>query len=237
MIRTGTLIPGSETPAGDGVTEPNKALILVQGKTYAAIVKPIPPEAIAAECFAALLLRGWALPVPEPIYIDGNPPMFASMEIEYPSLKQKLHWRNDWPDDTRNRMVRVAAEIIGSFKQTPVLIAADEAIGNGDRNIGNILWDGAEPTFIDHERAFGLKPMEENKVATLAAICSSSATLHKSAVAAALTLSDEMVKQLTLPHPIDYSRLADFVCARIPTLANRVLSRFPQPNDLFNQVQ
>jgi hypothetical protein len=91
-IRTAQVLPGTEIPAGDGLTGALRCtLILPDGTQRAAILKRAPLGEVAAEAFAALLLRAWGLPVPEPFIVDEpEAPAFASADAGYPNLKQRL---------------------------------------------------------------------------------------------------------------------------------------------------
>ena len=166
-LQTAELITHGEQM--DGINCAVRAVVRLDGKDVAAIVKKIEQPLIAAECFAALLLKGWGLSVPEPILVKLHDDTYAfgSLEVKYPSLKQSLSL-DKLPDTAKEAAYKKLAAIIGKWKQTPLAIASDEAIGNKDRNTGNILWDGGKPWFVDHERSFGLIAQEDlNKLAMM----------------------------------------------------------------------
>lgn len=222
----------------DGVTQPIRAIVRLNGRDVSVILKEIEPPFIAAECFAALLLRGWGLNVPEPVLVDiEGAYAFGSLEVNYPSLKQRINFAS-LNDIVQKAVFAHISVIVSNWKNTPLAIAIDEAIGNKDRNIGNILWDGGEPWFIDHERSFELiRQPDFNKLAQIVSTTDLSDSIQKSAVSAVFLL---------LPSVLDEAEQAisefqtkaynDYVKNRIPLLANKILQRFPQPQDLFNQT-
>ena len=90
-IQQATLVPGSETPAGDGVTGAQRCIIIVDGEQRLAILKRLPEGELVAELLAALLLSGWGLAVPTPyLVIEQDGLAFASTLEGYPNLKQRL---------------------------------------------------------------------------------------------------------------------------------------------------
>lgn len=237
LIPIATLIKGTEILVGDGITRPIRALVKIAGgPPISAIVKRLPKNSIAAECIAAVLLRGWQVPVSDPMLIlDGGDLLFGSKE-EYPSLKQSLGLQAGLPPEAVLPLVTVAAEILCRFAETPKAIVADEAIENWDRNLANILWDGGSLSFIDHERAFGIgEALNFNKLADLILLAAEGKGVSRSAVAAALTLPAMTPIQFPEGFDLDASAFAAQVSARIPNLAANVLKRFPEPNDLFSQ--
>ncbi len=236
-LRIGALVPGSETPVGDGASRPVRAVILVDGTLHAAIVKRIPLENIVAECFCAILLRAWKLPVPEPVLVrDGDAMLFASLESVYPSLKQRIGWRPHLPDDARRAIEDYGIRLVCGLPDAALALAADEVIANADRNLGNILWDGAEHAYIDHERTLGLVPFEHNLLALFAIYAGKAEAIEKAAVAAALTLSSDVLHKIDLTAGLDAGPSVEYVEKRLPVLAMRILDRFPKPSDLLSHV-
>lgn len=237
-IPTATLIRGTEIPIGDGVNQPFRALVKIGMESpFSAIVKRIPKSGVVAECYAAILLQGWRVPVPAPILvIDGDDLLYGSTE-EYPSLKQRLSIRDDLPAETKHALISIAADIVSTFAETPHAIVADEAIANWDRNLGNILWDGGQPSFIDHEQAFGLGRLGNvNKLATLVCMAGNKNGISSSAVTAALTLPPASKIEFPEGLDLDASAFSAYVSVRIPHLAASVLKRFPSPVDLLSQI-
>lgn len=80
IIATAKLIKGSEVPVGDGKTKPFRASVRIgEDRPISAIIKRIPKIQVVAECYAAVLLTKWKLPVPTPLLvIDGDELLFGS---------------------------------------------------------------------------------------------------------------------------------------------------------------
>lgn len=237
------LIAGTETPVGTGLTGAQRALVrFPDGNARAAIVKRMGTRAIAAECFCSLLLRRWGLNVPEPAIV-GDPPMaFACMDVSYPNLLQRVGWSSTLPPQVRSVLEQAAARLVAGFAQTPLALAADEAIQNLDRNLGNILWNGNEVAWIDHERALGAsnEPMADvNKLAGLALMSGEHDRIAAAAVTASFTLSPAAVQEaerICSTHA-DTAGFSSVVSERLKHLANAVLSRFPRPSDLLEGIK
>jgi hypothetical protein len=118
-----------------------------------AYFKIIPPREIFVESVCSLLCRHLGLPTPEPYLlimsekvcpINGKHtiPAFATVDAKTPSFRQYLRQN---PSNEH--------AIIVILKKWAELISAatfDEFIGNTDRNIGNLLFDGKSITLIDH---------------------------------------------------------------------------------------
>lgn len=96
------------------------------------------------------------------------------------------------------------------------------------------MWDGNQIAFIDHERCLGLENNDPdiNKLAILVMEASNLNAIQASAVALALTLSIDVMKDIDSPH-VDVSIHSAYLSDRITNLAGKVLSRFPQPQDLL----
>lgn len=235
ILKTATVIQGTEISISEGVTKPVRAVVRFEGATYNAVVKTLSIQHVAAECFAALLLDGWGLPVAQPLLIEGEQLRFGSLDGGYPNLKQKIGWDGNLDENQKNSLYRLGALIMSELKETPIAICADEAIGNFDRNLGNILWDGSKVAFIDHERAFGLSDdVEANKLASLIQISDKSKSIEASSVARALAFNSAILDTFEC-EGLNISDLKSYVSNRVNSLASRVLNRFPQPKDLFQQ--
>ena len=229
ILKTATVIQGTEISISDGITKPVRAVVRLEGATYNAVIKNLPIQHVAAECFAALL------PVAQPLLIEGEQLRFGSLDDGYPNLKQKIGWDDNLDENQKNSLYRLGALIMSELKETPIAICADEAIGNFDRNLGNILWDGSKVAFIDHERAFGLSnDAEANKLASLIQISDKSKNIEASSVARALAFNSAILDTFDC-EGLNISDLKSYVSNRVNSLANRELNRFPQPKDLFRQ--
>jgi hypothetical protein len=185
---------------------------------------------VAAEAFCALLLRGWGLSVPEPALVN-SPLAFASMDTSYPNMKQQIGWSDNLPPAVQSVLAKRGAELVSQFTETPLAVAADEAIENRDRHLGNILWDGANVAWIDHERTLGVVPMTDaNKLAVLATMSANAQNVQKTAAAIALTLAPSCVldARIAAANFVQSEAFADRVSAKLSTLSAAVLKRFPQ---------
>lgn len=237
MILRGRLIPDTETPLDDGksIPPPMRAKIrLDNGRDTQAIVKRLPPKAMVTECFCALLLSGWGIPVP-PIALveDGDDLLFASLDTQYPSLKKRFGIHADMGKPEQAKRAMQAGELVREWAETPAVIAVDEAICNWDRNLGNILWDGETRSYIDHERALDPASKGINLLAGLMFAIGASAKMERSAIAACFTLAEATITEVIdeLPETwLEYKNdFAAFVSNRLPQLANRVIACFPKP--------
>jgi hypothetical protein len=237
-LRTATLVVKG-AKIGEGITEPCRAIVRVDGSDIAVILKEVSLPSVAAECFAALLLREWGLNVPEPVLVDINGVLaFGSAELMYPSFHQKFQYELI-PDELKQQVIAHMANIIRHWKQTPLAITIDEVIGNKDRNIGNILWDGGEPYFIDHERCFNLvSQVDMNKLAELSKLGADDANaILQAAVTAAQTLTLGVMHEVeTVTANLDTKSYSDYIKSRMPHLVMMVLNRFPQPKDLLSET-
>lgn len=234
MIRIGQLVPGSEQTVGEGVTAPVRAHVIVDGRTEITVLKRLPQDGILAEAFCAVLLRAWNLPVPEPLLVKTAGGLaFASLDAGYPNLKKRLGWRDGLEEAERNALVLAGAKIVSNWADAGLALAADEAIANADRNLGNILWDGIDHAYIDHERALGRVLHQHNLMAEFARMANMSEAVEKSAVAAALAMSATLPSGIETLGGFDASSYAALVCGRVTGLAGAVLKRFPKPADLL----
>ena len=118
-------------------------------------------------------------------------------------------------------------------------IAVDEAINNRDRNLGNILWDGNNVSWIDHERALGYVGSKDlNVLVSLALMSGEAEKIKVAATATALTLSSELIVDSTqniqgVEDLVDFQK---FVLQRIASVTTLVVNRFPKPDDLLSNI-
>ena len=234
------LIHGTETPVGEGNNSPARCVVeLTDGSFGVAILKRIPLQSVVIEVFCALVLRRWGLHVPQPLIVqeENGAISFASLDGGFPNLKQHLDFDDELPADVRHELRLRAAELVSKFNQTPLAIAADEAIQNRDRHLANILWDGAEVSWIDHEGALGnCDEEDQNRLVSLVCLLGSYEKVRVGAISAAENLQQapkiEKPSILTaeLPGGID---LLEVLSTGLTALSQRVILRFPQPHDLF----
>ena len=145
-----------------------------------------------------MLCRAWGLSVPEIVIIKDREFLVASIDVGYPNLKQRLNLTDDLPESIKQALVVNGAKLISTFSSTPLAIAVDEAINNRDRNLGNILWDGNNVSWIDHERALGYVGSKDlNVLVSLALMSGEAEKIKVAATATALTLSSELIVDST----------------------------------------
>ena len=232
-----TLVSGTEQSVGDGITAPVRCLVRYPDQSLRpAIFKRLEPEGVAAEVFCALLLRGWGLLVPDPAIVLGDSIGFASIDVGYPSLKQKIGWSSTLPPQVRLILEHSGAKLVAGFADTPKAISVDEAIDNRDRNLGNLLWDGSTVTWIDHERCFGRENLPDiNKLVGLVLASGlDHSEIQRAAIGIALTLGRQVIKDAEAAcGTLSVANFATEVSSRLGPLATKVLQRFPQPQDLL----
>jgi hypothetical protein len=118
-----------------------------------AYFKIIPPREVFIESVCSLLCRHLGLPTPEPYLlimskevcpINGKHtmPAFATVDAQSPSFRQYLR-QSSISIQTIEVILKKWAELISAA-------TFDEFIGNTDRHIGNLLFDGKSITLIDH---------------------------------------------------------------------------------------
>lgn len=239
MLLSDAVLIARLKPTNDGITNPTRAVVRLRDVDVGAIVKELDPPHIAAECFAALLLRSWGLNVPEPILVhDGDKVLFGSLEVDYPSLKQRFNISDGLSKPILDALFDHLSELIKTWEQTPLAIAIDEAIGNKDRNLGNVLWDGGEPSFIDHERCFGLANDEDsNHLAAIASLEGSFISVQQAAIRFCIALLPSFIdKASTDSKGLDTIGYNQYIKSNLHHLPQKVLSRFPQPNDILSQA-
>ncbi|MGE8450558.1 MAG: hypothetical protein ACN6OP_08105 [Pseudomonadales bacterium] len=236
-LETARLMRGSETPAGDGVSGAMRCVLsLSDGSIRGAILKRMERQRVLAEAFSALLLRGWGLSVPDPYLVDeGDVISFASADATYPSLKQRLGIAGMPEGPALNAVVQVAMGIVSQLAQTPTALMADEAIDNRDRNLGNILWDGQDVAWIDHELALGLAQHQQdvNKLAAMVGATQQATSIKTSALAAWMAVNRDTPTAAS-QHCAGTEAFASLVASRLNGLGTRILARFPAPQDLLS---
>lgn len=242
-IQTAELLAGSETPAGDGLSGALRCVLRLPDRTQrGAILKRGPFEEVAAEVFAALLLRAWSLPVPDAFLVaDASALSFGSADLGYPNLKQTLGLEAVPPEPAKDAALGVAMRLATSLPTAPLAAACDEAIENRDRNLGNVLWDGQSEAWIDHALAFGRGHgyPDQNKLCSMVAGKPDQDRFIRAAIAQALLLDRALpgeVECILASTPAGTVRHAAFVAARLASLGNRLIARFPTATDLLSNL-
>ncbi|MCW8918945.1 MAG: hypothetical protein OQL08_09050 [Gammaproteobacteria bacterium] len=237
QVREAELLPNTETEIGEGINKATRGMVMIDGEIRGAIIKRIPLDGVLAECYCAVVMRAWNLPVPEPLLVrDGENWIFASLEEAYPNLKQRLHWDDNHPSEVRHVLKQVAITIVCQWHDAPIAMAADELLANDDRNVGNFLWDGERHAYIDHERTLGRVPHTKNLMANYAIIAGKQDDCIRSAMANALYFTPPATESIDLPKMLSLAKQAAFAQARMSGLADRILARFPKPDDLLARI-
>lgn len=236
-IQRAYFIEGSDHPVGDGNNQPNYCLLrLDDGSIFKAIIKTVNEKSLATELISAHIMRHWGISVPDPYLVlmpDGGF-AFGSKEETYPSLRQSLDFDDELPVDMRHEIRISAAKKIFSQKQALIAIAADEALINFDRHLGNILWNGSSISWIDHEKClWNSKEADENKLVSLARLLGNFEEIREKAIHSA-----ELIKKSTPPvftpdfteylAKLDYTKFLN----NLSFLSERVRDRFPKPSPL-----
>ncbi|MBK1699767.1 HipA family kinase [Thiococcus pfennigii] len=119
-------------------------------------LKHAPPGEMLSECLCAVLGRRLNLPVPraflvlDPQRYTGHELLIGSEDANAPSLRHYIERDDPGVQRALARWGRLADAAI-----------FDEWIHNPDRNLGNLLWDGALGWhLIDHARALGAWPAD-----------------------------------------------------------------------------
>lgn len=239
-VATACLVAGSETPVGDGINGAVRCVLkMSDGYLRAAVLKRVPIDELAAEMFAAVLLRAWSLPVPDSfVVIDGVNLSFGSADDSYPSLKQRLCLTALPSGPAKLAAIAQAAKLATSLPSAPLAAACDEAIENKDRNLGNILWDGTSEVWIDHGLSLGRdqdRP-DDNKLCSMVS-GEEQERFCRSAVAQAMIFdrsAPSSVDAVLTLSPVGTCGYASFVANRLTTIGNRLVSRFPHAPDLLS---
>jgi len=234
-LEVATVIPGTETPTGDGTTGAVRCVLVTpSGGRRAAILKRGSVGHVAAEAFSSLVLRAWGLTVPDPYLIQEPGGLaFASADIGYPNLKQHLGLNALPAGAARDAAIEAARLLVGGFPSTGLAAACDEAIDNRDRNLGNILWDGNTEAWIDHAFAVGqgTHMLDANKLCVMAVGTPLQDRVARAAVGQSLTLDQSAPtaaeQGLQAFDALKGLGFASYVAARLTNVATRLIARFP----------
>lgn len=124
-----------------------------EGEIPAYIKKCKKNEFVIIEIISALIGIHLNLPIPRPILIKVEPghPEIPVSEVSYLFGSEKCElpcFEREIIDSS------LRDELIIKYKDLPLLSTFDELIANPDRHGSNILYDGENFRFIDHEYAF-----------------------------------------------------------------------------------
>lgn len=115
--------------------------------------KIVSKRELLVESVCSLMARHLNLPTPEPYLvimregvcpIEGNPsiPAFGTVDAKAPSFRQYVTGSKLKDSEIKQRLMK--------WRDFASTAAFDEFIANGDRHIGNLLYDGKNFSFIDH---------------------------------------------------------------------------------------
>lgn len=162
-ILWGNLCEGAE-PFNGGQNQMWKGFVLTNiGEVDAYIKKCRNKNSIYVEIIVALVGRLFGLPIPKPIVVrvePDHPEIFvAETTLLYGSEAQ------DSPNFERFlREFKCNEDLILNYKHLHKILTFDELIANFDRNNGNILYDGVDYKFIDHEYCFAKWQNPKNEI-------------------------------------------------------------------------
>lgn len=138
----------------DNVTELWNGIALTTDGERRLYIKRARPYELLSECLCAVIGSEIGLNIPkaylvqDPLEWIGGGILIGSEDAGAPSLKQYLR--------QGDRAVQVAITRWGGLREAALF---DEWTANPDRNLGNLLWDGADGwLLIDHARALGTWP-------------------------------------------------------------------------------
>lgn len=239
-LEWGSVVAGTESYLGLGTTGALRCTIRVEGRLVVAILKRGEKSEILSEAFCALLLREWGLPVPTPYLVDEPDGIaFASADATYPNLAQRVGL-GSFPEDSPQyaKALSLACELICGLASSPLAAAADEAIENRDRNVGNVLWDGINEAWIDHAYSLGNGShlADANKLCAMSVVANKADDFSRSTISQWLLMDrgypDQVLKIMGAISPMHAQ--SSEVCERLAGLGKRLLSRFPAAKDLLS---
>lgn len=241
MLKKATVVPGTEQDAPAGTTGARICVLDVPGESLTrAVLKRDTFASVVTEAFCSLLLDSWGLPVPRPFIVDeGDGVAFASADVGYPDLSRRLGVDTLLPESAAwNAAVEHAARLACSLPSFALAATVDEAIGNRDRNLGNILWNGTAEAWIDHAFSIGNGGHlpDVNKLCQMALAAGDGDSLRQSVVPQWTAL--DRAAPGNAAHGIlgiaDFTVSAQWVTDRLNHLGMLLLARFPAPRDLLS---
>ncbi len=228
--------------AGTGNFDAKLVKLSFQDKRHevTAYAKELNDTMILVELLAALIGQELGLPIPEPIIAisgDGKA-LFASLDVKIPDFTTRLTLKGGGLSVDENKGV---LQKLAHWTLTNKVIGFDEWIANGDRNTGNILYDGKDTFYlIDHNLAMNANSSINPVLNKLLAIklkidvddisrqkIKNEITLMQSGVPR--TLAQEVADKLVAEHPQLDSKMiqsmVDFLDLRLNHLANNANSK------------
>lgn len=156
MVRIGRIINELEH-SQHGQSKPIKVNLIFNHSVHPeqAYAKKLNAFDCLVEIVAALIGIDLGLPIAEPVLafsLTGDDIWFASIDMRYPDLLHSLDIRNNQIENTPQSLG--VLKRLAEWRLVHEAIVFDEWIANGDRNMGNILYDGHNDfVLIDHNQA------------------------------------------------------------------------------------
>lgn len=164
IIELATVLRGAQPFNAGNVNSTYTGQVLLQsGVIRQAIIKDLDARELANELMAAAIALTIGLPVPTPYVaatspgslpsnkgpvIQGQQLTFASVDANTPSLKQVLLYRG------LHNFPALIQELL-NWPHVGLLYSFDSFVANVDRNLGNLLFGGANRVWaIDHGQCF-----------------------------------------------------------------------------------
>lgn len=146
--------------ADNGLFGAKRVKLLFEENNYevSAYAKKLSDLDFLVEILTALMGIEIGLPIPEPVIAiseNGREAWFASIDVKHPDLSKRLLIENNEITNTpKNKSI---LSKLANWMLITDAISFDEWIANGDRNIGNVLYDGQDQFYlIDHNMAMRL---------------------------------------------------------------------------------
>jgi len=241
MLKKATVVPGTEQAAPAGSTGARTCVLDVPGESLTrAVLKRDSFASVVTEAFCSLLLDSWGLPVPRPFIVDeGSEIAFASADVGYPDLSRTLGIDALSPGSAAwNAAMEHAVRLACTLPSFALAATVDEAIGNRDRNLGNILWNGTAEAWIDHAFSMGngVHLPDVNKLCQMAVAAGNGDALRQSVVPqwTAMDRSAPANAAQSMVGIADFTASAQWVADRLNHLGMLLLARFPSPRDLLS---
>ena len=247
MIKRGRIVD-EIGPAGNGLygSKIVKIALADPPVEVTAYAKKLNETTFLVELLSSMLASALDLPTPEPIIAfseDGSEILFATIKIDYPDLSQRLTLNGDAVADTPEN--RAILKLVSDWVDLERAAAFDEWIANGDRNVGNVLFNGKDAFYlIDHNLA--MRPhfsantaITDNGFLTIKLIFARD-DLSKQRIRSLLQhiiesydpeLPEQLIvklkKNLNPDSSTDLDKMLDFLKTRLEFLANIATSQVP----------
>ena len=150
-----------EIGADKGVNDTYFGSIFTDSEEYPAYIKDLDETQLINELLAAALGACLGLPMPKPylVLVDADHRFTKGPTLDEKGTQRLAFASSDQSVPSVKQLVRKGAKIPGDsvskWKQLDDAVFFDEWIANGDRHIGNLLFDGRGRYFlIDHGHSF-----------------------------------------------------------------------------------